>query len=288
MSGQSHTVNSTGHSVEGVRESDVVRLEGESVMRINDSLAIEAPLTVELVIGDSNHSLGLTMRTPGDDEDLIVGMLYSESIIDGVEDILSVEINSEGATVQLSDNVCFDINEHARSTTKTAACGVCGKQSLNNLRHFHGPPLSEDIHITRSIISSNSASSKAAQTVFSKTGGSHAAAAFTEQGQLICIREDVGRHNAMDKLIGALLRTSGKSPKPHSNNYQSRTIVHLSGRSSFELVQKAVRAGFPLLSSVGAASSLAVDLARENNLSLIAFVRDESMVIHSAPFRVVE
>ena len=288
MSGQSHTVNSTGHSVEGVRESDVVRLEGESVMRINDSLAIEAPLTVELVIGDSNHSLGLTMRTPGDDEDLIVGMLYSESIIDGVEDILSVEINSEGATVQLSDNVCFDINEHARSTTKTAACGVCGKQSLNNLRHFHGPPLSEDIHITHSIISSNSASSKAAQTMFSKTGGSHAAAAFTEQGQLICIREDVGRHNAMDKLIGALLRTSGKSPKPHSNNDQSRTIVHLSGRSSFELVQKAVRAGFPLLSSVGAASSLAVDLARENNLSLIAFVRDESMVIHSAPFRVVE
>ncbi|MDC0151767.1 formate dehydrogenase accessory sulfurtransferase FdhD [bacterium] len=266
----------------------MVRLEGESVMRINDSLAIEAPLTVELVIGDSNHSLGLTMRTPGDDEDLIVGMLYSESIIDGVEDILSVEINSEGATVQLSDNVCFDINEHARSTTKTAACGVCGKKSLNNLRHFHGPPLSEDIHITRSIISSNSASSKAAQTMFSKTGGSHAAAAFTEQGQLICIREDVGRHNAMDKLIGALLRTSGKSPKPHSNNDQSRTIVHLSGRSSFELVQKAVRAGFPLLSSVGAASSLAVDLARENNLSLIAFVRDESMVIHSAPFRVVE
>jgi len=288
MSGQSHTVNSTGHSVEGVRESDVVRLEGESVMRINDSLAIEEPLTVELVIGDSNHSLGLTMRTPGDDEDLIVGMLYSESIIDGVEDILSVEINSEGATVQLSDNVCFDINEHARSTTKTAACGVCGKKSLNNLRHFHGPPLSEDIHITHSIISSNSASSKAAQTMFSKTGGSHAAAAFTEQGQLICIREDVGRHNAMDKLIGALLRTSGKSPKPHSNNDQSRTIVHLSGRSSFELVQKAVRAGFPLLSSVGAASSLAVDLARENNLSLIAFVRDESMVIHSAPFRVVE
>ena len=281
-------MNVTGYSVEGIRESDVVRLEGESVMRINDSLAIEAPLTVELVLGDSNHSLGLTMRTPGDDEDLIVGMLYSESIIDGVEDIISVQLNPDGATVQLSDNVCFDINDHARSTTKTAACRVCGKQSLDNLRHFHGTPLSEDIHITRSIISSNSASSKAAQTVFSKTGGSHAAAAFTEQGQLICIREDVGRHNAMDKLIGALLRESGNSSQPHSYNGQSRTIVHLSGRSSFELVQKAVRAGFPILSSVGAASSLAVDLARENNLSLIAFVRDESMVIHSAPFRVVE
>jgi FdhD protein len=258
------------------------------VLRINDSLAIEAPLNIELVLGDSNHSLGLTMRTPGDDEDLIVGMLYSESIIDGVEDILSIKLTSESATIQLSENVRFDIKDHTRSTTKTAACGVCGKQSLNNLRHFHGPPLSEDIHITRSIISSNSASSKAAQTMFSQTGGSHAAAAFTEQGQLICIREDVGRHNAMDKLIGALLRKSGESPESHLYNGKSRTIVHLSGRSSFELVQKAVRAGFPLLSSVGAASSLAVDLARENNLSLIAFVRDESMVIHSAPFRVVE
>ena len=288
MPRQSNTVNATEHSVEGVRESDVVRLEGKSVLRINDSLAIEAPLTVELVSGDSNHSLGLTMRTPGDDEDLIVGMLYSESIIDGVEDILSIKLNSEVATIQLSDTVHFDINEHTRSTTKTAACGVCGKQSLDNLRHFHGPPLSEDIHITRSIVSSNSTSSRAAQTMFSQTGGSHAAAAFTEQGQLICIREDVGRHNAMDKLIGALLRESSKTPQPRSYNGQSRTIVHLSGRSSFELVQKAVRAGFPILSSVGAASSLAVDLARENNLSLIAFVRDESMVIHSAPFRVVE
>lgn len=217
------------------------------------------------------------MRTPGSDEYLAYGFLYSEGIINSIQDVVDFDIESEEVILTLSDDAEFNAETYRRVTTITSACGVCGKESLAHLPHCHEHPLNPQFQIRSIELENCSSALFAAQTMFKLTGGTHAAGAFDLDGKLIAHEEDIGRHNAMDKLVGKCLLNDIDT---------SQHFVIVSGRSSFELTQKAIRAGFPIMGSVGAASSLAVDLAREHDLTLASFVKDNRTVIHSASHRI--
>ena len=256
----------------------MIRITNHGTERFVDTLAIEAPLSMELTHKGETYPLGITMRTPGEDLDLTVGFLYSEGIIEQYNDIDNLSMSEGVISVKLRDNLDFDVNSHRRQTITSSACGICGKVSLTNLHQIHTKRLNESFKVKSEKISKNLQLFNTKQPLFQLTGGTHAAIAFDNNGCVIASREDVGRHNALDKLIGHMLR---EGPL---NNEES--ILQVSGRSSFELVQKTIRAGFPIMASVGAASSLAVDLAREYNLTLICFLKSKSMVVHSAPNRI--
>jgi len=274
---QSNTHEHVLRAMEGVREGDVLRIDSQKMSRTIDNLAIESALAIEIIHKDESHSLGLTMRTPGEDFDLVVGMLYSEGIIESIHDIQSISFDEDEAKVSLSDSCVFFPDEHNRRTTKTSACGICGKESISNLLHIHGPNLRDNFSLERNAISNASLDLLSSQRMFELTGGTHAAAFFSEDCKLISLREDIGRHNALDKLVGSYIRQPN-GPAP--------SLIFVSGRASFELVHKCIRLGVPIMASVGAASSLAVDLAIEHNLTLLSFVRDNRMLIHSAPHRI--
>jgi len=256
----------------------VIRISNHESERFVDTLAIEAPLSMELTHKGVTYPLGITMRTPGEDLDLTVGFLYSEGIIEQYNDIDNLSEAEDVISVELRDNFDFDINSHRRQTITSSACGVCGKVSLTNLHQIHTKRLNDSIKVKSDKISENLQLFNSMQPLFELTGGTHAAVAFDNNGNVIASREDVGRHNALDKLIGHMLRNGPLNTED--------SILQVSGRSSFELVQKTIRAGFPIMASVGAASSLAVDLAREYNLTLVCFLKPESMVVHSAPNRI--
>ncbi|HJO42223.1 MAG TPA: formate dehydrogenase accessory sulfurtransferase FdhD [Candidatus Thalassarchaeaceae archaeon] len=263
--------------MEGVREGDVLRIDSQNRKPSIDNLAIESALAIEIIHEGKSHSLGLTMRTPGEDLDLVVGMLYSEGIIQSKSDIQSVSFDEDEAKVNLVESCIFSPEDHNRRTTKTSACGICGKESISNLLHIHGPKLRDNFSLERNAISNASLDLLSSQRIFQLTGGTHAAALLSEKCELISLREDIGRHNALDKLVGSYIRQP---------NDMSPTLLLVSGRASFELVQKCIRLGVPIMASVGAASTLAVDMAKEHNLTLLSFVRDERMLVHSAPHRI--
>ena len=263
----------------GARESDAVRISNQSSEHVMDNLAIETPLYIEILQKDQTYPMGITMRTPGEDLDLAVGFLYSEGIIEGYESIEDIIESENTVTIRISEDVTIDLESHRRQTVTTSACGVCGKTSLANLHQIHNAKLNKSFQIESIQLSKNLELLNSKQPLFELTGGTHAAVAFDRKGAVIAAREDVGRHNALDKLIGHMIRNGGL------NNPES--ILQVSGRSSFELVQKTIRAGFPIMASVGAASSLAVELAREYNLTLVGFLKPDSMVIHSAPNRII-
>ena len=244
-----------------------------------DNLAIEAPLYIEILQKGQTYPMGITMRTPGEDLDLVVGFLYSEGIIEEYESIEDIMELDNTVSIRISEDVVIDLESHRRQTVTTSACGVCGKTSLTNLHQIHNATLNKSFQIESNQLSKNLELLNSKQPLFELTGGTHAAVAFDRKGAVIAAREDVGRHNALDKLIGHMIRNGGL------NNPES--ILQVSGRSSFELVQKTIRAGFPIMASVGAASSLAVELAREYNLTLVGFLKPDSMVIHSAPNRII-
>ena len=263
----------------GARESDAVRISNQGSEHVMDNLAIEAPLYIEILQKDQTYPMGITMRTPGEDIDLVVGFLYSEGIIEGYESIEDIMELDNTVSIRISEDVVIDLESHRRQTVTTSACGVCGKTSLTNLHQIHNATLNKSFQIESNLLSKNLELLNSKQPLFELTGGTHAAVAFDRKGAVIAAREDVGRHNALDKLIGHMIRNGGL------NN--TELILQVSGRSSFELVQKTIRAGFPIMASVGAASSLAVELAREYNLTLVCFLKPDSMVIHSAPNRII-
>ncbi len=263
----------------GTRESDAVRISNRGSERIMDTLAIETPLYIEILQNDRTYPMGITMRTPGADLDLVVGFLYSEGIIDKLESVEDIIESKNTVSIRISDDIVIDFDSLRRTTLTTSACGVCGKTSLTNLHKIHNATLNKSFQIKSSLLSKNLDLLNSEQPLFGLTGGTHAAVAFDRKGAVIAAREDVGRHNALDKLIGHMIRNGGL------NN--DGTILQVSGRSSFELVQKTIRAGFPIMASVGAASSLAVELAREYNLTLVCFLKSDSMVVHSAPNRII-
>jgi len=263
-----------------IEVTQVTEWEGGKVARVEDYLAAEEPLEMR----SGRYSLGVTLRTPGDDEELVAGFLFTEGIISRREDLLALQMPGETDTernlvrVTLDPSVRLASNSAARRFSAGSACGVCGKASLEALRTRGVDPIVSEARVDPAIILSLPARLRSAQGIFEKTGGLHAAALFDLAGNLLALREDVGRHNAMDKLVGwGLLQKL----LPFDDR-----IVMLSGRSSYELVQKAASACIPVMCSVSAPSSLAVDLARAFGVTLVGFLRDSRFNVYANERRV--
>jgi FdhD protein len=248
--------------------------------QFQDVLAVEEPLEIRLGLienGKVKHrAISITMRTPGADLELAAGFLFTEGILDDPKQITNIRhcgVSGKNkdlkntVVVELADGVEIDFKLLERNFYTTSSCGVCGKSSIEALhtgvKRVETEP---QLKVPSSVIHSLPETLRTQQAVFDQTGGLHASALFDEKGELEILREDVGRHNALDKVIGAKF-LAGEMPL---SNY----ILLVSGRASFELVQKALMAGIPLLAAVGAPSSLAVELAAEYNMTLIGFVRD--------------
>jgi len=271
---------------------DVARISGGSRKTRADSVAVEEPLEIRLAYstadGRETRSISITMRTPGNDTELATGFLFTESIIHATADVTSVEAcgppapdsgNHNVIRVELDPAVAVDLGRLQRHFYTTSSCGVCGKTSLDALYVSGIEPLSEiEPVFAEDLLRSIPDKLRRAQQIFDETGGLHAAAAFDTNGKLVVTMEDVGRHNAVDKVIGALL-LADRLPA-------ADLAMMVSGRGSFELIQKTLVAGIPLLAAISAPSSLAVQLAREFNMTLIGFLRGETFNIYAGGERI--
>lgn len=251
-----------------------------------DALAIEEPLEIRLSYEANGErvtkSISITMRTPGHDFDLAAGFLFTEGIVQRPEQIAGIQHcggQSNVVRVDLPDNVAIDFERLQRHFYTSSSCGVCGKTSIEALQATACPTIAKtDFAFLPETIHTLPNQLRSAQSVFDSTGGLHAAALFDANGTLIDLREDVGRHNAVDKLIGAQFQ-AGKTPL-------SERLLLVSGRASFELVQKALMGGIPILAAVGAPSSLAVELAQNFGMTLVGFVRDERFNVYTGVERI--
>lgn len=274
----------------GVAHLQVKKYQENELKESPDLVAVEEPLEIRIGYG-SEHArkqmqLAVTMRTPGNDLELATGFLFTEGIIQSFEDIISiqhcVQVKEEEAgnvvRAELSSELLIDEQQWSRHFYVSSSCGVCGKSSMEAVKSAGCPVLHSNVQVMAEVIHQLPDKLRKTQTVFAHTGGIHAAALFDTTGNLLMMREDVGRHNAMDKLIGAAL-AAGKLPLQNH-------MVLLSGRASFELVQKALMAGIPILAAVGAPSSLAVNLAKEFNMTLLGFVRNHRFNIYSGEDRI--
>ncbi|WP_069760420.1 formate dehydrogenase accessory sulfurtransferase FdhD [Streptomyces sp. LUP47B] len=263
----------------------VIRIRDGAISSRPDTLVTEEPLEIRL----NGKPLAITMRTPGDDFALAAGFLVSEGVLTQHDDLQNI-VYCAGATtdgtntynvVDVTTTPGLPIPDITleRNVYTTSSCGLCGKASLDAVRTTTRWPINDTppLRIDPDLLTSLPDRLRAAQRVFDRTGGLHAAALFTEHGELLDIREDVGRHNAVDKLIGRALQ--------NANLPLSRVILLVSGRASFELAQKAVMAGIPVLAAVSAPSSLAVDLATETGLTLVGFLRGPSMNVYAGEHR---
>ncbi len=261
-------------------ETSVVRVRGGVVTATRDRVAIERPLQIRVRIGDDERALSTTMRTPGDDVALAVGFLHAEGVLAGAAALRGAEqVADDSVRVELAPDAAAALAASERTFVTSAACGVCGRASLDGLEGGGGATLVDDgARVSAAVIHRLPGALRAAQATFDSTGGLHAAALFSLDGALIAVHEDVGRHNAVDKLVGRLL-LAGRLPA-------SNGLLMLSGRASFELVQKAEAAGIPIVAAVGAPSSLAVERAAAAGMTLLGFVRDGGFNIYCGAARV--
>ncbi|PZS34460.1 MAG: formate dehydrogenase accessory sulfurtransferase FdhD [Pseudonocardiales bacterium] len=263
----------------------IVRIDRDRRVERADTLAVEEPLEIRV----GGRPLSVTMRTPGDDFDLVAGFLTTEGVIAGAGELATMRYcagapadgentyNVVDATV--AGTVAVPAYSVERNFYTTSSCGVCGKASIEAIRTVSRWPVGADpATVTAAVLSGLPDALRAGQAVFDKTGGLHAAGLFDSTGGLLCLREDVGRHNAVDKVVGWAAR-SGALPL-------TGRILMVSGRASFELAQKAVMAGIPVLAAVSAPSTLAVDLAREAGLTLVGFLRGATMNVYAGGQRV--
>jgi len=273
--------------------------------RVQDSVAVEEPLEIQLVYGAAVDrkvkSISITMRTPGNDEELAAGFLMTEGVVRDVTHIASIGVpssvnpvprsradsgqvalpaglRSQAIRVELLPEIEVSMSTLERNFYTTSSCGVCGKASLLALRTLCPLPQHDSFTIHLDVLSSLPQQLQAVQAVFKQTGGLHAASLFSADGQLHSVREDVGRHNAVDKLLGEAFLQDAVPLRDY--------LLLLSGRASFELLQKAVMGGIPMVAAIGAPSSLAIEVAREFSITLVGFLRPESFNIYSAPERV--
>ena len=258
--------------------------KAQAQQRTDDLLAVEEPLEISLIYGEEDsrkrRNISVTMCTPGNEEELAIGFLFTEGIIKKGNDILKTECSSlkgidNKVVVHLDHGVGFDMDKLERHFYTSSSCGVCGKSSIEAVRVKSERKIENEIKvkIDAEVILSLPETLRKKQQVFEQTGGLHASALFDLKGNLVMLREDVGRHNALDKLIGAAL---AKDRIP-----LQEYILLLSGRASFELIQKATMAGIPVICAVGAPSSLAVEMAKECGITLIGFLRDQRFNIYS-------
>lgn len=291
----------------------VLKLGSEGAgIRSRDTLVAEEPLEIRI----GGKQIAVTMRTPGDDFDLVAGYLVGEGVIRSPEQVSRMRFCGDSACsgpvglhdgeydrdvsgdlrvtavnvthvhdlynivdVDLAPGTALPLWSLDRTTYTTSACGVCGKSSIEAVRaNAHWSVQSDPARISPQILYSLPKTLRAGQKLFAKTGGLHAAGLFTSEGELLCVREDVGRHNAVDKVVGWAVREDRLPLRGH--------LLMVSGRASFELVQKAAAAGIPLLAAVSAPSSLAVELARESGMTLAGFVRGESANVYTGAERI--
>ena len=264
--------------------TQVVTVERDRSEARQDLVAVEEPL--EIRIGEMTVSI--TMRTPGHDEDLAMGFLFTEGIVEDPEQVVSIRhLETQGnqrqagntIVVELQAGVELDCGRLQRNFYATSSCGICGKASIAAIEVAPRRPMQELAKGFRAeLIHSLPEVLRQSQKVFDRTGGLHAAALFSADGELREMREDVGRHNALDKLIGCALRDD--------DSKLDESLVLMSSRAGFEIVQKAVMAGIPVLAAVGAPSSLAVEAARRFGITLLGFVRNERFNIYSGAARI--
>jgi FdhD protein len=251
-----------------------------------DLLAVEEPLEIRIIYGPEKErqqkNISVTMCTPGHDAELACGFLFTEGIISCKEDILQYTSPGDNIIVaELRPGIIFDPQKLERHFYTSSSCGVCGKSSIDAVKNIFSKDLVTDtIQINALTIIELPELLRRQQEVFEHTGGLHASALFDLNGQLLLMREDVGRHNALDKLVGAAL-SSGWLPL-------DQHLLLLSGRASFELIQKAAMAGIKIICAVGAPSSLAVAMAKESGITLVGFLRDGRFNIYSGEQRIVK
>ena len=266
----------------------VTRMYAGRFIEASDQLAVEEPLQIQLLYGSSGNerqkNLSVTMRTPGNDEELAAGFLYTEGIIRNNTQLTRIIAGASGENTVLAilkGNYIPDLQSGERNFYVTSSCGVCGKSSIDAIRRDMEYPVStEPVHIPASVLHRLPDALRKQQAVFQSTGGLHACALFDNAGNLIALREDVGRHNAMDKLIGSAFLAE---QLPFRD-----VVLLLSGRASFELVQKAAIAGIRIIAAIGAPSSLAVQLADEAGITLIGFLKTDRFNIYAGPERIAE
>ncbi len=276
---------------ERVMDVNVTHWQDNQQRPQEDRLTVEEPFEIRI----NQQSLAVIMRTPGHDHELALGFLLTEGIIQHPDDILTIEdaIESDGLPLANVVNIVLRQNQQQNTLQPTqanpafqrhfavsASCGLCGKNSISDLFVTTSPLPTDGMRIPASIIYNLPAQLRAAQAVFTYTGGLHAAGLFTHTGELLLLREDVGRHNALDKLIGyGLLHNTFPYPQH---------ILMVSGRTSFEIIQKALLARIPCIAAISAPSSLAVELADQGGITLIGFLRDHSMNVYTHPERIVQ
>ncbi|MEP6695996.1 MAG: formate dehydrogenase accessory sulfurtransferase FdhD [Pseudonocardiales bacterium] len=263
----------------------IVRIDGATSTERMDTLAVEEPLEIRV----AGRPLSVTMRTPGDDFDLVAGFLTTEGVTAGTGDLAAMRYcagaNVEGENTYnvidaaLAAGVPPPAATLERNFYTTSSCGVCGKASIEAIRTVTRWPVDADpLRVLRSVLTGLPDALRAGQAVFDKTGGLHAAGLFDAGGGLLCLREDVGRHNAVDKVIGWAAREDALPLRGR--------VLMVSGRASFELAQKALMAGIPVLAAVSAPSTLAVDLAQDAGMTLVGFLRGQTMNVYAGPERV--
>jgi len=272
----------------------ITRVEHGSATVTDDILVSEEPLEIRLGHGPEEDrkeiQLSVTMRTPGNDEELAMGFLFTEGLVTDMSQVLRVvpcenvkeEERGNVVRVELHPAVEIEPAKWQRNFYTSSSCGVCGKTSIGAVHTQCARPIAPFGPIDPKVITALPGRMREAQTVFKHTGGIHAAALFDREGKLLILREDVGRHNAVDKVIGALLLSTRSQPgigpgQLTTDNYQ----LLVSGRAGFELVQKCLMAGIPMMAAVGAPSSLAVQLAKKGGLTLVGFLSGERFNVYS-------
>jgi FdhD protein len=285
-------------------QTTVERVTGDKSRPVEDNLAIEEPLEIQLTYGPSNsrqtRSISVTMRTPGNDFDLATGFLMTEGVIQDANDIEQIayagdsfnegteslqamdafKVGSKQNTVRvdLAPGIAVNVGSLQRNFYTTSSCGICGKASLLALRTVCPPRAANNFKVDAQLLYRFPQLLRASQGVFDRTGGLHGAGLFDSTGNLLALREDVGRHNAVDKLIGAEF-VADRTP------LRDRLLL-LSGRASFELLQKALMGGIPMVAAVGAPSSLAVQVAKEFDITLVGFLREDHFNIYHGRERI--
>ena len=266
--------------MDGIEQRDVARIIGSDLVREHDAVTMEDPLTIELITPEyGTYNLGVTMRTRGEDRSLALGFLYSEGIISSMDNIERIDSEDDVISLTLQRGSKFDPKVHCRPSTVSSACGICGRSTIDDALGMHGCiNLDEVSSISLKVIVECLNQIRTSQKIFDLTGGSHACCSFTTDAKMIEIFEDVGRHNAMDKLVGSYFRKRKMPP--------TEPICILSGRASFELVHKSLLAGFPILVAIGAPSTMAVDLSKEHGQTLICFAKENSLTAYSGVRRI--
>lgn len=262
--------------MKAIVNKDILKVNDEFVEAFSDVVAVEEPLQINLISHNENRPVSITMRTPGHDTELALGFLFTEGILKDPGDVKHAIEKQNLLTIVINEDVNFDLSAIQRNFYTNSSCGVCGKSSIESLKTISPYVVEEPtVQLPKEVILKLKHQLLEKQSLFQRTGSIHAAACFDMEGTVLDLKEDVGRHNALDKLVGSYFK---KDQLPLNNK-----VLLLSGRASFELIQKAYMAGLKFIVAVGAPSSLAIELAREYRMTLIGFLKHNRFNVYSCP-----